>query len=374
MRIVLLTNNRLPPREGIGHHVTALARALAARGHAVRLVAAGTGGDFVREELDGLPLLLYPRRGPRPFHHAAVRRALERRLLREVRDADLLHVHLPLLPPLDLPVPVAVTVPTPMLADTAAPRESRLEGVASRLYARLLARRYEIFWLRRAARVFAVSSRVAAELVRDYPLPRPPVVLPNGVDLDAFPWPPPERREPVVLYVGRLGPRKGLLRLLHAFALLGRPELRLVLLGEGSLRPRLEAEAARLGLGRRVVFAGFADRATVARALARCRVFVLPSTYEGMPLALLEAMAAGAPVVTTPACRLPEFGADPPFLVAEDGDPRALARALADLLDSPDRARGLMLRARALVERRFTWARVAAALEAALASPPRAAA
>ncbi len=375
MRLVLLTNNRLPPREGIGHHLLGLARALAARGHRVRLVGAGPGSTWQEGELEGLPLDLYPRRAPRPLHHLAARALLARRLAQWAEAGwDRLHVHLPLLPPLDVPQRVVVTVHTPLVTDTAAARETRLEALASRLWARAVGRRWERFWLARAERCFCVSSRVARELAADHRLASPPPVLVNGVELAHFPWPPPRRREPIILYLGRLGPRKGLFNLLRAFALLPQRELTLELLGEGPLEGRLRRLAHELGIARRVRFAGFADRVGVLRALARCRLFVLPSTYEGLPLALLEALAAGAPVVTTPACALPEFGPKPPFLVARPPDPAGLAAAMAELLDSPERERELVLQGRALIEARFTWPKVAAAFERQLAEPVRQAA
>jgi glycosyltransferase involved in cell wall biosynthesis len=99
------------------------------------------------------------------------------------------------------------------------------------------------------------------------------------------------------LSAGRLSPQKRFDLLVHAFALAAAPRDRLVILGEGSGRPRLEALARRLGLGRRVSLPG--HRRDVATWLAQADAFVLASDYEGVPAVIVEAMAAGVPVIAT---------------------------------------------------------------------------
>ncbi len=368
-RILLLTNAVLPPREGIGHHVTSLAAALGERGHHVRILAASPGLSWCEGEHAGIPWSGYPVPPLKPFHQLAARPGLARRLSREAERLDLLHVHLPLLPPLPVPVPVAVTVHTPMLVDTSAACDRRLERLAARVYARMFSVRCERFWLARADRLFAVSSRIARELAEHYRPPRPPTVLPNGVDADFFAYRDDAARRDLLLYVGRLGPRKGLGTLLRAFALLDSRTTRLMLLGSGPLEASLRRLARTLGVADRVVFAGSGDRTRVRDALWRCRLFVLPSAYEGMSLALLEAMAAGAPVVTTEACALPAIGSPPPLAVVPARDHRALAVTLARLLDSPKRRLEMAESARRLVEARFSWRRVAEAFERAVFGP-----
>lgn len=365
-RVLMLTNALLPPREGIGHHVTSLAAALRERGHAVHILAASPGLAWRGGEVAGIPWTGYPVPPLRPVHQLAARPGLVRWLAAHGAPFDLLHVHLPLLPPLPFDGPVAVTVHTPMLVDTAATCDRRLERLAARLYARLFSARCERFWLKQARHLFAVSSRIARELACHYRPPRAATVLPNGVDAGFFAFRDESARRDFVLYVGRLGPRKGLGTLIRAFALLARRDLKLVLLGAGPLEARLRRLSRELEVADRVIFAGAGDRERVRDALQRCRLFVLPSAYEGMSLALLEAMAAGAPVVTTEACALPEFGSPPPFTVVPAGDHRALATTMGHLLDSPERRRALAAAARRLVEARFTWPRVAEAFEAAV--------
>ena len=100
---------------------------------------------------------------------------------------------------------------------------------------------------------------------------------------------------PVVLTLARLDRQKGLTTLLEAAELV--PEARFVVAGEGPERPMLEAQIRRLGLEHRVTLLG--HRSDVPQLLAGCDLFVLPSLYEGLPVSILEAMAAEKPVVAT---------------------------------------------------------------------------
>jgi colanic acid/amylovoran biosynthesis glycosyltransferase len=147
-----------------------------------------------------------------------------------------------------------------------------------------------------------------------------------------------ERRGGRLLFVGRLAEKKGVAVLLRA---LDAGELgdgwSLDLIGDGPLRPRLE-QAARV-LGGRVRFLGTMDRAGVAAAMAECDVFVLPSVpapsgdQDGLPVVLLEAMAAGCAIV---ASSLPGIDAvlvdGHTGLLVPPGDSTALAAALSKLL------------------------------------------
>jgi len=143
---------------------------------------------------------------------------------------------------------------------------------------------------------------------------------------------------PVVLGVGRLTMQKDFPTLLHAFARVRSQRLaRLLILGEGEKRSELEALAQKLGLGRDVRLPGYVDNPFAY--MRRCSVFVLSSAYEGLPNSLIEAMACGAPVVSTDCPSGPaeileggRYGCLVPI-----GDADAMASAiLAILRNAPD--------------------------------------
>ena len=161
--------------------------------------------------------------------------------------------------------------------------------------------------------------------------------------------------------VARLAPVKDHRTLLEAFARLRarRRDAHLTLIGDGPERAALEERAALLDLDRAVTFAG--ERADVALLLAAFDVFALASRSEGVSLTLLEAAAAGLPVVATRVGGNEEVVIDGETgLLVPAADPGALAEALAALAERPDRAT-MGAAGRARVERRFSVERMARA-------------
>ena len=374
MRIAILTNNPLPAREGIGRHVTETARRLQARGHRVTVLARGPAfSGWQDAAIDGLHVRRYPHTPLKPLHHAIDRLPLQRWLDAGADGADVIHLHLPLFPPLRCRQPRIVTVHTPMLADNAAIAEPGLHPKLARLNARLFSRGYEQWHLDHAAAVLAVSERVRDEIHAGYRTQgRGIEVIENGVDADHFAFAPLPGRGRDILYAGRLSYRKGVVRLVEAFARLGgRP--RLVIAGEGPLEPQIRQRIAELGLGDRVELAGFLDRQPLRDRLQAAAMFVSPSDYEGFPLTLLEAMAAGAPVVSTRTGPLATGDTGLPVL-AVDAGVDSLAAGMAELLADPRAAADRAIAARRVIEERYGWDRVVDRLEAAYREPARAAA
>lgn len=164
-----------------------------------------------------------------------------------------------------------------------------------------------------------------------------------------------------LVFVGRLAPVKGLRVLIEALSLSEDAELRLTIVGDGPERAALEAMAA--PLGPRVHFTGYQSQAEVAEILASANAFVLPSFAEGVPVVLMEALAARLPVIATRITGVPELVEDgvSGFLVPP-GDPKALAQALAALAARPDGGRALGEAGRAVVLEEFDIDREAARL------------
>jgi glycosyltransferase involved in cell wall biosynthesis len=150
--------------------------------------------------------------------------------------------------------------------------------------------------------------------------------------------------EAVILSVGRLSKEKAHADLIKAFKQLctTNPDLncKLVIVGDGPERERLESASAQSGLSQRIIFAGQVP--DVRPSYAMSDVFVLPSLTEGSPNVLLEAMAAQVPIVATAVGGVPEIveNEDAALLVPAD-DPAALAAAIARLLDDAELGRRL---------------------------------
>lgn len=210
-------------------------------------------------------------------------------------------------------------------------------------------------WLgRRTDRLLAVSKRVRHELL-DLGIGHPDrfEVLPLGLDLDRFLDAEARRgelrgelgytgREVLVGIVARLVPIKAHEMFLNVAAALAQrlPDIRFIVVGDGERRAALQALAGQLGIGERVRFLGW--RRDLERVYADLDAVVLTSRNEGSPVSLIEAMAAGRPVVATRVGGVPDLVEDGlnGLLVAAD-DVAAMARALVDVLTSPDRGRGM---------------------------------
>lgn len=194
--------------------------------------------------------------------------------------------------------------------------------------------------LRRADAITVVSLPTAAH-VRAYLGIDPDRlrIISNGVDYDFWsatspPHVPVTERPMTVLTVGRLLPVKGQDVLLRAFAMVVThvPRARLVIIGDGTSRAELLRLAGELHLEDAVEFAGEHDAAGVRARLGEARVFALPSRSEGLPLALLEAMAAGVPAVATCVGGVPDVLVSGAGLMVPPDDPAALAEALSAVL------------------------------------------
>jgi glycosyltransferase involved in cell wall biosynthesis len=251
----------------------------------------------------------------------------------------------------------------------------------SRWKKRLVSVCYEGAHLRDAGCLHALCE-AEAEAIRAYGLRQPIAVIPNGVDL-------PEDREDVkgeerlMLFMGRLHPKKGLPNALRAWArnreLARREGWRLVVAGwdqgghEGELK-RLATEsglrwaelgAAELAAGgetgeAEILFAGPAFGAVKDGLLRRASAFVLPSFSEGLPMSVLEAWAYRLPVLMTDHCNLPEgFAAGAAMRTGTGSD--EMAGVLGEVMAGTVGALSSMgLKGRALVERSFTWSACAA--------------
>jgi glycosyltransferase involved in cell wall biosynthesis len=225
--------------------------------------------------------------------------------------------------------------------------------------------RWWIRWTLERSSVVIVLSASWAAFVRGLAPAARVVVVPNSVPL------PPARGRAAeqpgrILFLGRADAGKGVYELLDAVAALAPafPELRLVIGGAGELAA-LRRRAEQLGIGDRLALPGWIGPREREIELARAQVFCLPSHAEGLPMAMLEAMAAGKAVVASTVGGIPEAiddGAN--GLLVPPGDVPALGAALAALLrDGALRAR-LGECARATVQQRFSTAAALAQLSA----------
>jgi glycosyltransferase involved in cell wall biosynthesis len=202
-----------------------------------------------------------------------------------------------------------------------------------------------------AARLIEAFAELPAGSVRG---------IPNGVPEVEAAHPERPFEGPIVGSLGRLSDQKAFHVLVEALPEL--PEASLVFVGDGPERARIESLAAELGVADRLLITGWREDA--ARWLAAFDVFALPSLYEGLPLAVLEAMRAGVPVVATDVGSVAEAVVpEETGVLVQPGDTRAFVGGLRRLLDDPELRRRMGQRGRERALERFTIERRAAEFE-----------
>jgi glycosyltransferase involved in cell wall biosynthesis len=224
----------------------------------------------------------------------------------------------------------------------------------------------------RASAVTTPSHFSRREVARLYPWLRDRAfVTPNAVKSAFYPRPSAEVEQvkkafdisaPYFLFVGTPQPRKNIARVVEAFLAVTRKVERVQLVIAGKSTPELgklrRAHQAAFASGR-VVATGYVSDDDLACLYSGCIALVFPSLYEGFGIPVLEAMACGAPVITSNTTALPEAAGDAALLVNPE-DTMAIAQAIRRMLDEP--ALRAHLRARGFAHaRQFTWARTARA-------------
>jgi len=378
---ILLLSWEYPPHVvgGLGRHVGALARALAADGHEVHVVTRDLpDAPEVRDAVeDGVHVVRVPEAPPVIGFDQLVSwvlafnnriQAVAGRLLRE-RPFDVVHAH-------DWLVGYAAaglkeTWDVPVVATIHATEYGRHQGWLPGQMSKLI---HQVeWWLTYEARRVIVCSRyMRDELERIFALPADKLdVVPNGVDVRDFAVDADEalamRREltgprtRMILYAGRLEYEKGVQTLLEALqevrSRVG--PTRLFVAGVGTYSEELRREVRRRKLQRHVRFTGFLADRELRLHFGAADVAVAPSIYEPFGLVAVEAMACGTPVVVGDTGGLREIVADGSGLAFTPQDAGELAEALTRVLTDPDLAAELVRRGTARARDRYDWSAVA---------------
>ena len=382
MRILHLTPYYKPAYAfgGVVRSVEGMATALVQRGHEVTVLTTDALDQKGRrilapeETIDGLHVLRRPNVLPwlRAGYNLSTPRSMKKTAEAILPAVDVLHTHefrtlenllvTPVAQRLNLPI-----VLSPHGTLNLNTGRGRFKTVWDRLLSAGIAQRIQ------HVIALAEAERMEAEaLWKSFGTRQEPTqfsVIPNGVDLGQL-----NRSNlanefrkrydlidaPTVLFMGRLQARKGVDVLIKAFHAADVADARLLIVGpdEGML-PALRSLA---NGDPRVVFTGYLESDARLGALAASDLFALPATGEGQPMAALEAMAAGLPVLLSPGCNLDEVAGAGAGVVIEP-TVNAFAEGLRRLLRDVDLRRRMGLRARQLAEERYAWDGVAARLE-----------
>ena len=257
-----------------------------------------------------------------------------------------------------LALPILKRIPT-VLSPHATLRYDTGRGLVKQAWDRLISPRVAPA-IRAIVALTAQEQQEIEQVWQTFAPTIPPIhIIPNGVDLDTFTHLPdsmPFRHKygigegVVILFMGRLHERKGVEVLVKAFQRANLPGAWLVLAGpdEGI------GERLRVIAGERVILTGFITGEERLQALSAADVFVLPAIGEGLSMAVLEALAAGRPVILSPGCNLPEAETQGAGVIVPP-DEIPLTEALTQLVNDPQRREAMSQRARRWAHETFAW-------------------
>jgi glycosyltransferase involved in cell wall biosynthesis len=353
--------------------VHGLCKALAARGHEVTVFTTNVHGEGTLDvsldepvRIDGVEVRYFAVRPPRRLYFAP---SLKKAVREGIAGFDVVHLHSIFLWPTTAAARAAERAGVPYVLSPRGmlvPEMMRARGRWRKSVWMLLAERRTI---EQAAALHATSSLEAEEAARlDLSLPSV-FVIPNGID--PAPWtgngsaPSPVVQElagrgPFLLFLGRLSWKKGLDRLIPAMAAVPGTNLAVAGNDEEGLRPELERLAGQAGVADRVSFLGPVHGADKAALLRGTAALVLPSYSENFGNVVLEAWAAGRPVVVTPEVGLAETVRQTEGGIVARAD---LGAALREVLADTNRLDEMGRRGAATVRERFAWAAVAREME-----------
>jgi len=363
---------------GVVRSVEGMARALVRRGHTVTILTTDALDQSSRidnpldELCDGVHIVRVPNLSPwlRGRLNLSTPAGMNKIAQILIPGMDVVHCHEFRTVENLLVTPVAAALRKPLALSphgtlTAETGRSRIKTAWDRLFSSAVALRFDS--------IIGLSQQEVEDAQTLWPrfgrrrIPAEFSAIPNGVDPDAYGELAGrdafrERYRlgdgPLCLFMGRLHPRKGVDVLAQAFKGANVPSARLVIVGpdEGllaTLQPLLDE---------RIVLTGYLGGDDRLAAFAAADLLALPAVGEGLPMVVLEAMAAGLPVVVSPGCNLPEVAA---YSAGVEVEPSVepLAIALRDLLTDASKRESMGQNARRLVRERFTWDAVAAQLE-----------
>jgi glycosyltransferase involved in cell wall biosynthesis len=356
--------------------VHGLCRALVSRGHQVEVFTTNVDGDGsspvpldVPVNLNGVEVRYFFSNYLRRLSWAP---SLAQVLRREINRFDVIHLHTVFLWPMWAAARLARSANVPYLIS---PRGMLVKGLIERksnlakiIWIRLIEKKN----LEAASAIHVTSELEKEELVRfNWQLPRI-AMIPNGVeDLEysAFEYPSSDvakiaSNQPLILYFGRINWKKGLDRLLEAFALTSVGQLAIVGPDEESLVPQLQILAKKLGICRRTHFLPRTVLASdKAFLFSKARLFVLSSYSENFGNTVIEAMQRGISVVVTPEVGAAEIVQGAAGGLVVQGDPQSLSKGINRLIQQPVLAEKLGANGRRYVSANLAWSKIAGEME-----------
>ena len=382
MNICFVTPEYFPISGGTGAYVYYLSQYLQKLGHNVHVVARNSKDS--EDVIDGVDVHYRRGNGNAITRYWRFARSASKKI-KEVNKKiglDIIHANLPLVPSFAIPKESAralvCTVHSTWKGEAIVTKRDNPKNLNPNekmmLRFNFMLRSYEKKLMDRSDALIAVSKYTVDELTELYGINEEKIyVIYNGVDINKFK---PrtnktelrqefglEEKQKIILFVGRLYHRKGLEILLHSIppVLQEFSDVKFVISGTGfkEKEESLRKLAKTLDIEEHVTFLGYVPDEKLPFLYSASDVFVLPAIYENFPFAILEAQAAGLPVISTKVGGIPEFLVDNEngFLITH-GDSTELTQRVLTLLQNPELAKEMGARGRKLIEDKLSWRRI----------------
>jgi glycosyltransferase involved in cell wall biosynthesis len=350
--------------------VHGLARAQAARGHDVKVFTTNVDGPTVSPvpvgvpvDINGVEVWYFPTSVGRRLYRSP---AMAAALYRGGRSFDIVHLHSVFLWPTMMAARWAIASGTPYILTPRGMLVADLIARKSRWLKWAWIALFERRTIAGAAALHLTSDVELADFMAMGFCTRNIEVIPNAVDVPPVPDVPARNdnsTRPYVLFIGRVNWKKGLDRLIPAMAQV--PEVDLLIAGsdEEGYQPHLETLAEQYRVADRIRFLGEVDGDAKWSLLRGATLLALTSYNENFGMVVLEAMAAGCPVLVTPEVGLAAEVRVSGTGVVVSGEPGAIAAAIAGLLQQPELRRIMGQKGRAVTKSKYSWDAIASQME-----------
>ena len=355
MHIVMLFSAKIPVRDGIAFHVVDLAKRLKARGYIITLVTRGSWRKRKEFEYNGFKVIEVPFYPLYPFHVYFHGFFVQKAIEALVPQPDLVHLHSPLVPSLLKKWPIVTTFHSSACTSTRHIEDIGLRTFLIKLMGRTTSRWIEKKLLNISDAVITVSQDVADDIrIHDKFHGGQLCPMTNVVDIDFYKPVHHFSGEKKLIYVGRIAYGKGLFDIINSskYVIERYPDIKYIFIGSGPLEAELRSMIKKDNLGQHFEFYGeICDPSIVLQHYQNAYAVLMPSYYEGSPIALLEAMACGKPIISTNAVfskKMLKNGVN--ALLVAPKSAKELAKASVDLLSSEELCKRLGKAARKTVE------------------------
>lgn len=359
MNILMLISTPFPPEEGIGFHVYYLSKNLMKMNHQVTIITRGSY-KLETDTYENIKIIRVPFIPIYPFH-VKLHGIFVNRLINKLEGTfDIIHIHNPLVPKINTKLPIVLTMHSSIVEHTKSMELVDSKSFLSKILGKTISYKLSKNLMNSSNIVLTVSESVADQIKHYYKFDKVEVI-PNGVDIVKFH--PSKMKGNYILYVGRLGHGKGIFNLLDASKIWhNKTDVKLLLAGKGELEQKIKKKIEVDKLNVNLV--GHIDQKELVKLFANAKLFVFPSLYEGMPTALLEAMASGLPIITTSVSGCKDLIVDGyNGILIPPNSPNKLSEAVMQCLNNPNRCIKMGSNARTTAETSYAWSNIAIKIE-----------